>query len=79
MPTIVLTETERAAINHGIEGQGGFQTLIRRLRAALQPTGEVTISDRDVALIRRYRNEYGQGGWQDRLDTAFGRTLGPLE
>lgn len=53
--------------------------MIRRLQAALQPTGELTISDEDVALVRRYRNEYGQGGWQDRLDTAFGRTLGPLE
>lgn len=69
----------REALNDPVTGQGGFQTLIRRLRAAVKPEGKLTVSEEDIDLIRRYRNEYGGGGWQDRLDRIFGRTLGPFD
>ena len=79
MPTITLNEDERTALNEPIEGQGGFQTLLTRLQNGLQPTGELELSDEDVDTIRRYRHEYGAGGWQERLDRIFARALGPFE
>ena len=79
MPTVILNEAERATLNEPSTGQGGFQGLLARFRRELQPTGELELSDGDVNTIRRYRHEYGEGGWQDLLDRIFGRTLGPLE
>ncbi len=79
MRTFVLNEDEIAALNEPIAGQGGFQTLLARLRIELGPTGELELRAEDVETIRRYRREYGPGGWQERLDRIFGRTLGPFE
>ena len=76
MRTVILNDDEIAALNEPIAGQGGFQTLLLRLRNEVQPTGELQLSDADVDTIRRYRREYGGGGWQERLDRIFGRTLG---
>lgn len=78
MPTITLNADERAALNVPPAGQGGFQTLLRRLRAVVQPNGELELTDADVATIRQYRTEYGDGGWQERIDRIFARTLGPF-
>ena len=78
MPTVILNDDERTALNEPIAGQGGFQTLLLRFRDEVQSTGELQLSDADVDTIRRYRNEYGGGGWQERLDRIFGRTLGPF-
>ena len=78
MPTVQLNVDERAALNEPNEGQGGFQTLFARLRDAVQPNGELELSDADVAEINRHRL-YGGGGWQARLNRIFERTLGPPE
>jgi len=59
VPTINLNADERAALNEPLAGQGGFQTLLKRLRSAVQPNGELELTDSDVATIRQYRTEYG--------------------
>ena len=79
MPTVILNDDERAALSDPITGLGGFQTLLTRFRNELRPNGELDVSDNDIETIRRYRREYGAGGWQERLDRIFGRTLGPFE
>ena len=79
MPTVILNEDEIAALNEPIAGQGGFQTLLGRFRDEVQSNGRLDLSDADVETIRRYRRGYGGGGWQERLDRIFGRTLGPFE
>ena len=79
MPTVTLNADERTALNEPLAGQGGFQSLIARLRNNLRATGELELTAADVNTIRRYRTNYGGGGWQDRLDQIFGRTLGPIE
>ena len=78
VPTINLSPEERAALNEPVAGQGGFQTLLARLRDAVQPTGDLELTDGDVDTIRQYRTDYGGGGWQERLDRIFARTLGPF-
>ena len=79
MPTVTLNQDETTALNEPVAGQGGFQTLLARLREELQPTGELDVGDEYVKKIRRYRRKYGGGGWQDRIDRIFARTLGPFE
>lgn len=75
---IMLTPTEVTTLMQHVEGQGGWQSLFRRLQGGYNPkTGEITISTGDVERLRGYCNEYGDGGWQGRLRQTFRRTLGP--
>jgi hypothetical protein len=56
----------------------GFQSLLVRLQSSLnRTTGELTLSDEDLDRIPRYAFKYQNGGWQNRLTSIFGRTLGP--
>lgn len=72
----MLNENEMRELDLEAVGDGGFQTLIRRLQTNLnRGTGEIKVSDTDVVRLRRYCTDYGQGGWQDRLARAFRRVL----
>ncbi len=76
MSMFILNENEMTELDLEAVGDGGFQTLIRRLQTNLnRGTGEIEISDADVVRLRRYCTDYGQGGWQDRLARAFRRVL----
>jgi hypothetical protein len=57
---------------------GGWQRLLITLKELADPdTGEIEIPPRILERIRRYAFEYGNGGWESRLTSVFGRTLGP--
>lgn len=57
---------------------GGWQRLLITLQELADPaTGEIEIPPRILERIRRYAFEYGNGGWESRLTSVFGRTLGP--
>ena len=74
---IKLTATEVQAPMQHVAGQGGWQSLFRRLQGGFDPrTGEITVSPADVEKLREYCNEYGDGGWQGHLRQIFRRTLG---
>lgn len=76
MPVFRLNRDEMAELDIRLAGDGGFQTLLRRLQVNLdRETGEITLSDADVGRIKRYIVGYGQGGFQDRLARAFRRVL----
>ena len=76
MPQFTLNREEMAQLDVPVAGDGGFQALLRRLQLDLNTeTGEICVSDTDVARISRYCTQYGQGGWQDRLARAFHRVL----
>jgi hypothetical protein len=75
---IKLLSAEVQTLMQHVEGQGGWQSLFRRLQNGYDPkTGIITVSDDDVDRLRGYCNEYGDGGWQGRLRQIFRRTLGP--
>jgi hypothetical protein len=57
--------------------KGGFQALLVKLQTLTNASGLLYLSDQLLARIRRYALNYGQGGWENRLKTIFGRTLGP--
>jgi hypothetical protein len=65
---IPLTTKECAAFKRPINGQGGFQNLLKRLNKKIDPiTKTITVSVSDVHYIRKYATKFGQGGFQDRL------------
>lgn len=61
----------------GTEKAGGWQGLLVGLQKRLnKTTGHLTLTTTDMEQIRRYAN-YTAGGFQNRLASIFGRTLGP--
>ena len=61
-----LTEDELRRLMRPVRGEGGWQSLLRQLQRSVVAT-TLTLSERDVARIRRSRENYGDGGWQGRL------------
>ena len=56
---------------------GGWQRLLVTLQELTDPdTGGVEIPPRILERIQRYAFDYGNGGWENRLTSVFGRTLG---
>ncbi len=56
---------------------GGYQGLLVGLQKRIdRTTGELTLTSDDLRRIPMYAFDYGNGGWEDRLTAAFGRTLG---
>ena len=56
---------------------GGFQQLLVKLQRQLNTkTNELLLDDDDIRKIPQYAYSYGQGGWQNRLELIFSRTLG---
>lgn len=70
-----LTEEEAAEIA-GPAGDGGHQSLHRRLNDELAD-GErtVTFDDAEMGELIRYMTQYKSGGFQGRLKRAFIRSL----
>jgi len=78
---IVLTNEELAALDRqapGTRSDGGYQELLVELQRKVNRTmREIDLSDQDLERIPRYAFDYKRGGWQKRLVSIFGRTLGP--
>jgi hypothetical protein len=53
-----------------VVGQGGFQSLLRQLQGLLKD-GELTLTPELIGKMVRYVQDYGQGGFQGRLDTVL--------
>lgn len=61
-------ETLRRPIN----GVGGFQTLLRRVRSGVDfEKSRVEISDEDWQKLKSYGTSYGGGGFQERILNAL--------
>ena len=56
-------------------GQGGHQSLHKRIRAALALGPTVTFDDEQLGELIRYMSQYGSGGFQGRLRKAFIRSV----
>lgn len=56
---------------------GGWQSLLVELQDACdRTTGAISISVAQRHRVRMYAFKYGNGGWESRLVTTFGRHLG---
>ena len=68
---IALTPDEAERLSRPIHGQGGFQTLLRRLQAQLIDDSQIVLGLADVRRIVRYQARYGTGGFQGRLEAVI--------
>ena len=79
--TIVLNQNEIKILmrqDPSTASDGGYQSLLIKLQNQLnRDTGAITLYADDLRRIPEYAYCYGQGGWQDRLEAIFARTLGP--
>lgn len=72
--TLSLTPDEVAILNRPVNGEGGFQTLFRALQARADPIGGIDLTDAQIGRIVRHIS-YRPGGFEDRLDAVFGRSI----
>ncbi|MEP7308509.1 MAG: hypothetical protein ABJA98_23640 [Acidobacteriota bacterium] len=64
------TPTEASIIRKPIRGQGGFQSLLRKLQHQLGGR-QLDVSPVDVERLRRYSAAYGGGGFQRRTQRVI--------
>jgi hypothetical protein len=80
MNTVTLNAKELSVLfrqSPTTKGDGGWQKLLVTLQELTdEKTGEITIPARIAERIQRYAFDYGNGGWEARLTSVFGRTLG---
>ena len=78
---IGLTTEETEKLVRPVNGQGGFQNLLRRIQGQLNANYQLVLTLDDIRQINRYRSRYGGGGFQGRLDaviSALGRLADAL-
>lgn len=76
MVRLVLSSDEIGRLLKPVRGQGGWQSLLRKLQSQIE--GNVLVlTQEDVARILRYREKYGSGGWQGRLGFLNRHALKP--
>lgn len=64
--TVTLTDDELAALMRPVNGQGGWQTSLRRIQNKFKGNS-VTLTAAEVDQIVRQAQNYGQGEFQNRL------------
>lgn len=63
---IRLTSDDLSYLERPVTGEGGFQSLLRHLKASVAGTNLV-VDDETIEQMRRYAGKYGSGGFQARL------------
>lgn len=65
---IWLSEEQRELVLRPVNGNGGFQSLLRRLQRSFDPAlSTVTVSKADLEVILREIGRGPRGGFQKRL------------
>lgn len=71
---IRLSPSELGSLLRTVVGNGGFQTLLRKLQTQVDPrTRILRITLDDHEKMTRYKEEYGPGGFQDRIPERYWR------
>jgi len=65
--TAKLRTEELDVIRRPVEGQGGMQSFLRALVPRIQPDGTLSLSTEEVERVRKYGEDYGEGGFQERF------------
>ena len=82
--TIELSDDALEALRRPVRGEGGFQSLLRSFQDRIGTGSALTLTPDLIERIVRYVQDYGQGGFQGRLDTVLAelgglaRSLQPL-
>lgn len=63
-----LSEFDASLLNKVVNGEGGMQSLLRKLQNQMTSRRILTLTGDDIEKIKQYRFKYGTtGGWQQRL------------
>lgn len=65
--TINLEPAEFAFVTRTINGTGGHQGLLLILIGKLRGDGRLELTADEIEKVRRYAQDYGPGGYQDRF------------
>jgi hypothetical protein len=68
---VQLTRADLELLMRPVAGQGGWQSLLRKLQKQISGN-TLTLTEDDSRRILRYILSYGSGGWQDRLAAIAG-------
>lgn len=74
-----LSQVETKALfkqNSLSKNDGGFQALLVKLQNLTSSDNLLFLNDSLLERIHRYSFAYGNGGWEKRLKTIFGKHLG---
>jgi hypothetical protein len=63
---VQLTKQDAEKLSKPVNGQGGFQNLMRGLQKRLRGR-QVWVTQEEIVRIYRYATRGGQGGFQGRL------------
>jgi hypothetical protein len=66
-----LTPAAIARLQRPVNGEGGFQSLLRELQRRVENDSELVLTPALAARIARYVKRYGNGGFQGRLDAVL--------
>jgi len=66
MPDVPVTKDIANEIMKPVSGEGGYQDLMRKVQRNLTD-GTLHLDAEDLEKIPRYAEEYGQGGFEERL------------
>ena len=68
MYSVKLDQKAIEDLNKGVNGDGGHQNLMKKLKGQYDSgNGVLKYDDDDLEKLRRYSSEYGSGGFQDRF------------
>lgn len=67
---VILGPEALTALRRPVNGEGGFQNLLRALQHQLAKN-ELTLTPELIERIARYVERYGHGGFQGRLDAVL--------
>lgn len=70
---IALTDEQLVRLKRPLKGSGGWQSLLRNIQKRINGTN-LELSVRDVCRILRYSKDYGEGGFQGRLQGTVEQT-----
>lgn len=64
-----LSEAEAKAFLRPVNGTGGFQSLLSQLQRNFDKKNRIlTLTEDQIEKIKRYSQDYGSGGFEDRLE-----------
>lgn len=69
---IRLSPPEMSSLLRPVVGDGGFQTLLRKLQTQVDLRTQILrITSDDHEKMSRYKEKYGTGGFQDRIPERY--------
>lgn len=64
---IPYTPLMRRMLRRQVNGQGGYQNLLRKIQTIMRTKGQYPVTEDELRMLSRYATRYGEGGFQGRV------------